>query len=67
MYILPFTFFGSLLRSCDVSSITFCIDKKAFYLLYPFWYLAAQDKKAILIAVYIYQFLTSTIASLRLL
>ena len=32
----PFTFFGSLLCSCEVSSTTFCIVEKTLNLLYPF-------------------------------
>ena len=36
MYILPFTFFGSLLRFREFSSTTFCIVEKTLHLLYPF-------------------------------
>ena len=35
MYILAFTFFGSL-RSREVSSNTFCIVENKLHLLYPF-------------------------------
>ena len=36
MYILMFTFIGSLLRSHAVSSTIFCIVEKTLHLLYPF-------------------------------
>ena len=49
MYILPFTFFGSLLRFREVSSTTFCIVENTLYV--PFFrgtlgYSAAGEQEA---------------------
>ena len=36
MYILTFTFFGSLLHFSEVSMLLFCTVVKTLHLLYPF-------------------------------
>ena len=55
MYIYHSFFLGSLLRSHEVSSTTFCIVEKTLYLLYPFsgvvGYSAAREQKASLKAI----------------
>ena len=69
MYILPFTLFGSLLPSREVSSTTFCIVEKTLYLLYRFSGVhlgtrAAGEQEASLRTVqYIYKLLASSITS----